>query len=399
MVISTPLIKAYARLGQKGAAAGIGMLEVAKSDPNLRVVVADSIAIASLDRFYANYPDKVINVGIAEQNMIGIAAGIASESGSNVFACTYAEFIITRTVEMIRQNLSYHQFNVKLIGNSAGFAMETLAVSHWATEDIALVRALPNIIILSASDCLAAIKLVIAASLIKGPVYLRLSGGLNCPIVYEKDCDFTIGKSNIIKKGEDVAILATGLMVREAMDAAEMLKEKNVNKRTIISSYSLKKYNRIVLLSLSCVIFAMWLLYMILSLILFKDLMLSLNGIAFIINSFVYAICSLIIGFLIGNITQNKNAIGGIVNVVALGSSFLCGCFVPFNYMPDYVIKLAHILPTYYFVSNNELIKNMEVFDFNNIRPLLVNASVIIVFCIIFVVLTNFISKEKRVIE
>ena len=82
MVISTPLIKAYARLGQKGAAAGIGMLEVAKSDPNLRVVVADSIAIASLDRFYANYPDKVINVGIAEQNMIGIAAGIASESGS-----------------------------------------------------------------------------------------------------------------------------------------------------------------------------------------------------------------------------------------------------------------------------------------------------------------------------
>ena len=177
------------------------------------------------------------------------------------------------------------------------------------------------------------------------------------------------------------------------------LKEKNVNKRTIISSYSLKKYNRIVLLSLSCVIFAMWLLYMILSLILFKDLMLSLNGIAFIINSFVYAICSLIIGFLIGNITQNKNAIGGIVNVVALGSSFLCGCFVPFNYMPDYVIKLAHILPTYYFVSNNELIKNMEVFDFNNIRLLLVNASVIIVFCIIFVVLTNFISKKKRVIE
>lgn len=177
------------------------------------------------------------------------------------------------------------------------------------------------------------------------------------------------------------------------------LKEKNVNKRTIISSYSLKKYNRIVLLSLSCVIFAMWLLYMILSLILFKDLMLNLNGMAFIINSFVYAICSLIIGFLIGNITQNKNAIGGIVNVVALGSSFLCGCFVPFNYMPDYVIKLAHILPTYYFVSNNELIKNMEVFDFNNIRPLLVNASVIIVFCIIFVVLTNFISKKKRVIE
>ena len=177
------------------------------------------------------------------------------------------------------------------------------------------------------------------------------------------------------------------------------LKEKNVNKRTIISSYSLKKYNRIVLLSVSSVIFAMWLLYMILSLVLFKDLMLSSNGIAFIINSFVYAICSLIIGFLIGNITQNKNAIGGIVNVVALGSSFLCGCFVPFNYMPNYVIKIAHILPTYYFVSNNELIKNMEVFDFSNIRPLLINTAIIIAFCIIFITLTNFISKKKRIVN
>lgn len=239
MVISTSLIKAYARLGQKGAAAGIGMLEVVKSDPDLRIVVADSIAIGSLDRLYANYPDKIVNVGITEQNMIGVAAGIASESGSNVFACTYAEFIIARTVEMIRQNLSYHQFNVKLIGNSAGFAMETLAVSHWATEDIALVRALPNITILSASDCLAAIKLVIVASQIKGPVYLRLSGGLNCPIVYEKDCDFTIGKANVIKKGEDVAILATGLMVRESMDAAEILKGKGIN-ATVVDMYTIK---------------------------------------------------------------------------------------------------------------------------------------------------------------
>lgn len=246
MVISTPLIKAYARLGQKGAVAGIGMLEVVKSDPNIRVVVADSLAIASLDRFYANYPDKIVNVGITEQNMIGVAAGIASESGSNVFACTYAEFIIARTVEMIRQNLSYHQFNVKLIGNSAGFAMETLAVSHWATEDIALVRALPNITILSASDCLAAIKLVIAASQMKGPVYLRLSGGLNCPVVYEKDCDFTIGKANVIKQGEDVAILATGLMVRESLDAAKILVEKGIN-ATVVDVHTIKPLDKTLL--------------------------------------------------------------------------------------------------------------------------------------------------------
>ena len=104
------------------------------------------------------------------------------------------------------------------------------------------------------------------------------------------------------------------------------------------------------------------------------------------------------IGFFIGNITQNKNAIGGIVNLVALGSSFLCGCFVPFEYMPDYVVKLAHIFPTYYFVSNNELIRNMEIFDFINVKQLGINIFIIIVYSLIFVVLTNFISKKKRVL-
>ena len=176
------------------------------------------------------------------------------------------------------------------------------------------------------------------------------------------------------------------------------LKERNVSKRTIISSYDLKKYNRVVLLALSVVIFAMWLLYMILSFIIFGDLMLTFNGVTFMINSFIYAICTLTIGFFIGNITQNKNAIGGIVNVVALGSSFLCGCFVPFEYMPDYVVKLAHIFPTYYFVSNNELIRNMEIFDFINVKQLGINIFIIIVYSLIFVVLTNFISKKKRVL-
>lgn len=239
MAISPPLIKAYARLGQKGAASGIGMLEVVKNDPNLRVVVADSIAIASLDRFYANYPDKVINAGIAEQNMVGVAAGIASESGTNVYAFTYAEFIVTRALEQIRQNLSYHQFNVKLVGNSAGFAMETLAVSHWATEDIAFVRALPNMIILSAADSLSAIKIIVAASQINGPVYIRLSGGLNCPIVYDKDYEYVVGVSNILQHGEDVAIIATGLMVRESLDAAQILAEKGIS-TTVVDMHTIK---------------------------------------------------------------------------------------------------------------------------------------------------------------
>lgn len=178
-----------------------------------------------------------------------------------------------------------------------------------------------------------------------------------------------------------------------------IIKETNVRKRTIISSFDYKKYNRIVLLSNSIVIFAMWVLYMILGTILFKDLMLTSNGLAYIINSFVFALCSLTIGFLIGNITQNKNAVGGIVNVVAIGTSFLCGCFVPFEYMPSYAIKIAHILPTYYYVSNNELIKATETFSLDVIKPLLINGGIIIGFSLVFIFLTNYISKKKQIIN
>ena len=177
------------------------------------------------------------------------------------------------------------------------------------------------------------------------------------------------------------------------------LNDETVRKRTIISSFNYKKYNRIVLLSNSIVIFALWILYMILALILFKDLMFSSNGLGYVINSFVFTICSLTIGFLIGNITQNKNAIGGIVNVIALGTSFLCGCFVPFEYMPDYVLKIAHILPTYYYVANNQLIKTMEVFNFESIKPLLINGAVIVISSFIFVAVTNYVSKRKQIIN
>lgn len=177
------------------------------------------------------------------------------------------------------------------------------------------------------------------------------------------------------------------------------LNDETVRKRTIISSFNYKKYNKIVLLSNSIVIFAMWILYMILALILFKDLMFSSNGLGYVINSFVFTICSLTIGFLIGNITQNKNAIGGIVNVIALGTSFLCGCFVPFEYMPDYVLKIAHILPTYYYVANNQLIKTMEVFNFESIKPLLINGAVIVISSFIFVAVTNYVSKRKQIIN
>ena len=177
------------------------------------------------------------------------------------------------------------------------------------------------------------------------------------------------------------------------------LKSENVRKRTIVSSYDYKKYNRIVLGACSIVIIGMWLLYMILALIIFKDLFISMNGLWYVINSFVFSLCSLCIGFLIGNITQNKGAISGIVNVVSLGSSFLCGCFVPFEFMPDYVIKIAHIFPTYYFVINNEALKVMDNFSLSSVSPLIFNIVIVLIFGVCFVIITNYVSKKKQVLN
>ena len=177
------------------------------------------------------------------------------------------------------------------------------------------------------------------------------------------------------------------------------LKSENVRKRTIVSSYDYKKYNRIVLEACSIVIIGMWLLYMILALIIFKHLFISMNGLWYVINSFVFSLCSLCIGFLIGNITQNKGAISGIVNVISLGSSFLCGCFVPFEFMPDYVIKIAHIFPTYYFVINNEALKVMDNFSLSSVSPLIFNMGIVLIFGVCFVIITNYVSKKKQVLN
>lgn len=174
------------------------------------------------------------------------------------------------------------------------------------------------------------------------------------------------------------------------------LNEEHVRKRTIISTYPYYKYNLIVFSSLTLIVFIVYLFYMVLSLVLFKGLMFSNQGMLFMANSLLFALCSLSIGFLIGHMTSNKQAISGIVNVVALGSSFLCGCFVSMSYMPSYVLKIAHVLPSYYFIKNNELLKTLTVFNKTSLNPIMINGCIIVLFTILFLVLTNLISKKKQ---
>ena len=173
-------------------------------------------------------------------------------------------------------------------------------------------------------------------------------------------------------------------------------KDIKIQKRTIISSTNYKTLNRQLLLSNSLFSIILWMIYVVLSFILVGDIMFSIHGIFYLINSFVFTICATTIALFIGNIISNKNAISGIVNVIALGSSFLCGAFVPMEWLPEGVIKIAHILPSYYYISNNEILKTLEIINFNTIKPILLNIIIILSFSIIFIILTNIVSKRKQ---
>lgn len=173
-------------------------------------------------------------------------------------------------------------------------------------------------------------------------------------------------------------------------------KEDKIRKRTIISSMNDRKYNRQLLLSNSLFMICLWAFYCILGIILLGNIMFTKQGLICIINSFIFSMCSLTIAFLIGNIINNKNAINGIINVIALGSSFLCGAFVPMEWLPSSIISIAHILPSYYYIKTNELLKTIEVFNIETLKPIIANMIVIVVFMIIFTIFTSIISKKKR---
>ena len=235
MNVTSANIRKWSMLGQRGAIFGAAFPELGESVDNLKLVTADLSLLSGMDRFIQKYPEKFLNVGIAEQNMIGISAGLAM-SGYNVFATTYASFIAVRSLEFVRQHLSYLGCNVKIIGSSAGVVAAKSGVSHWATEDIAFTRVLPNMQVFSPADSLEAIKIIEYAAKTEGPMYIRLSGGLHCPIVYKEDYDFIPGKltfleSSISSKSKGpvkkVSIIATGLMVSRALEAVKRITSEN----------------------------------------------------------------------------------------------------------------------------------------------------------------------------
>lgn len=173
-------------------------------------------------------------------------------------------------------------------------------------------------------------------------------------------------------------------------------KEESISKRINISSINYKSHNNKILLASIVFSSIVWLLFVIIGVTIVGDIMFSIRGLISIINSFIFTFCALTLSILISSLTNNKNAISGIVNVIALGSAFLCGAFVPAEYLPSSVLNFAHILPAYYYINSNDLLKNIDVINISSMHPIIINMVIIIIFSILFIILNNVVTRKKR---
>jgi len=237
MEINSKNAQLWSRFGSR-AVFGQAMLAAGEKNEKIMALSGDLGNSSGLARFQQTFPERYLNVGIAEQNMIGIAAGLAKE-GFNVFATSFAPFITLRAGEQIRMNLGYMKLNVKAVSIGSGISMSFLGNSHYGIEDAAVMRSIPNMTIVCPADCSEIVKVVNAASEFEGPMYIRLTGAVGNPPVYTEDYDFIIGKSITLREGKDITIFAHGTMVFESLEAARILEDQNVS-ATVVNMHTLK---------------------------------------------------------------------------------------------------------------------------------------------------------------
>jgi len=207
------------------------LIELAARDERIVAVVADSVGSSSLRDFSRQFPDRLINVGIAEQDMVGIAAGLAS-GGRVPFVCSPTPFLTGRALEQIKVDMAYSFNNVKLVGMSSGLAYGALGATHHSIEDFAWTRVLPNLVVIAPADPLETSQAIVAAAEREGPVFVRLSR-MGVPAVHAPDYRLRIGVAAQLHAGEDVTLIANGVLVSRALDAASLLATAGVSARVI----------------------------------------------------------------------------------------------------------------------------------------------------------------------
>lgn len=229
-------------LGQRGSIFGQAVLEAAQEDEKFILLTADLATLSGMTKYIDKYPNQFYNIGIAEQNMIGISAGLAAE-GFHPCATTYATFITMRSCEQIRHFCGYMKEKIIVVGSGAGLSQGFAGNTHYTIEDLAVMRSIPNITIMSPADGASAVKQFELARKAEGAVYMRLTGNLNCPMVYKEETAFEIGKAKLLKEGNDVVIYAVGTMVSAAIKAAALLEEKGIS-ATVYDMFTVKPIDR-----------------------------------------------------------------------------------------------------------------------------------------------------------
>lgn len=210
---------------------GEALKEIGGKNEDIVVLDADLSGSTKTAVFKKEYPDRFFNAGISEQSLMGTAAGLAA-AGKIPFASTFAMFATGRAFEIIRNSICYPKLNVKIAATHAGLTVGEDGASHQAIEDISIMRSIPNMVVLNPADGVEARLCVLKAAEYVGPVYIRL-GRSNVPVIFDENYTFEIGKGVELKSGEDVTIIATGIMVAKALEASEVLEKEGISARVI----------------------------------------------------------------------------------------------------------------------------------------------------------------------
>jgi transketolase len=239
--------RTMSRMGMR-ANYGAFLLDLARQNKNILATSADLGRSSGLDRFSKELGDQFFNVGISEQALVGFSSGLARE-GFDVFASTFAPFATMRAGEFVRMNMSYMQEPLKLVGLASGVSLGFLGNSHFGLEDVAIMRSMPNITILSPADCFEMRKMLLACVGKRDPVYIRLTGSINCPVSYEADYELKVGHSVQLHDGKDTCVISTGAVTGNCLAAVRRLSQEG-NSITHINMHTISPINQAEIINL-----------------------------------------------------------------------------------------------------------------------------------------------------
>lgn len=228
-----PSARGLSRLGPRGTF-GLALLAAAEENDRVVGLTADLAITAGMERFRVQMPERFVNVGIAEQNLVGVASGFADDGW-----VPFANFAAMRSCEFVRHHMGYMQQNVKLVGIGAGFAMGQFGTTHYSLEDVAVLRGIPNLTIISPADCTEVFEAVNALAASNAPAYLRLTGAPSMPTVPQEGTKFRIGRARVLRTGSDVTLIATGSMVSAAIQSADLMASQGLSV-SVVNMHTIK---------------------------------------------------------------------------------------------------------------------------------------------------------------